>query len=305
MTASTANRPHVTSWGDVGASDAATRRAHERRLKSILRRAAHFPRPPMRTRALSWWRELLFVVVLYVAYEFTRGLHQGGLDKALANGRAILHWEQVTNLDPEQFLNQALSHMTWLAVLAAYFYSTMHYVVTPGVLIWMYRRHADHYRVARTSLAIATVSGLVGFYLAPTAPPRLLEGSGIADTLEDVSHWGWWSGDGSVPRGLGGLSNQFAAMPSLHVGWAIWSGVLLAMYASRRWVRVLGILYPLTTSFVVMATGNHYLLDVFAGIAVIGWGALGALLVDRWREKKPDDPMDGPRPHSADLELVG
>jgi hypothetical protein len=163
--------------------------------------------------------------------------------------------------------------VTLLAVLAAYFYSTMHYLVTPCVLIWMYRRHPGEYRFARTTLALSTVLGLVGFHLVPTAPPRLLDGSGIRDSLADVSRWGWWGGEGSVPRGLGSLSNQFAAMPSLHVGWAVWCGVLLVRYSSSRLVKVLGVLYPLTTSLVVLATGNHYLLDVFAGVFVMAVGA--------------------------------
>jgi hypothetical protein len=326
MTASTANRPHIASWGDGAApgaqpasatpqSSRGQQRSHRRTVARILRRGVGFAPAPARSRALSalsWWRELILVAVLYTAYEFTRGLHQGGLDTALANGRVILHWEQVAHLDPEHFLNQTLDHMTWLAVLSSYFYSTMHYLVTPAVLIWMYRRHSEHYRFARTALAFATISALVGFYLVPTAPPRLLSGSGIEDTLEDVSRWGWWSGDGSVPRGLGGLSNQFAAMPSLHVGWALWSGVLLALYASRRWVRVVGALYPVVTSLVVMATGNHYLLDVVAGAAVIGWGALLAVLFDRWHSAEPPDPdgsgtaREDARPVAQDtLELAG
>jgi hypothetical protein len=232
-------------------------------------------------RPLSWWREVLFVAVVYSAYEFTRGVHEGGLAAAMSNGQRFLDWEDAVHLAPEHVLNQALHGMTLLAVVAAYFYSTMHYVVTPAVLVWMYRSHSGSYRFARTWLAIATVSGLVGFYLVPTAPPRLLDGSGLRDTLEDVSHWGWWGGEGSVPRGLGGLSNQFAAMPSLHVGWAVWCGVLIARYATTRTVRTLGWLYPITTSVVVMATGNHYLLDVFAGAAVMAWGALGAVLLQR------------------------
>lgn len=311
MTASTANRPHAGAWGDdavpaKAAPTSPTSRRHERRVARILRRAAHSPRRSAPAATLSWWRELILVAALYTVYEFTRGLHQGGLDKALANGRSILHWEQVSHLDPEDFLNQALGHMTWLAVIASYFYSTMHYLVTPAVLIWMYRKHSEHYRFARTTLAVATISGLVGFYLLPTAPPRLLSGSGLEDTLESVSNWGWWSGDGSVPRGLGGLSNQFAAMPSLHVGWAIWSGVLIAMYAKRRWVRVLGGLYPVATSLVVMATGNHYLLDVLAGAAVIGWGALATLGLDHLRRGRRTDADDSATsPRSSQVELAG
>lgn len=274
-------------------------------MAEVLKRMARLSHSQMRAHTLAWWRELILVAALYTAYEFTRGLHHGGLDQALTNGRFILHWEQVTHLDPEDSLNQALSHMTWLAVIASYFYSTMHYLVTPAVLIWMYRRHSEHYRFARTTLAIATISGLVGFYLLPTAPPRLLSGSGSQDTLERVSNWGWWSGDGSVPRGLGGLSNQFAAMPSLHVGWATWSGVLIAVYARRRWVRVLGALYPVATSLVVMATGNHYLLDVFAGAAVMGSAALATRALHHRRRGKLTDATDAVPTANSDLELAG
>jgi hypothetical protein len=236
-------------------------------------------------RPLSWWRELAFVAIVYASYEVTRGLHRGGLAAAVANGRSILHWEQITHLDPERVLNTGIAHVTALAVVAAYFYSVMHYIVTPAVLIWLYRKHADRYRRARTTLAIATVTALLGFYLVPTAPPRLIRSMGIQDTLEHVSNWGWWSGDGSVPRGLGGLSNQFAALPSLHVGWALWCGVLIALYARRWAVRVLGALYPVATTLVVIATGNHYLLDAVAGVAVVAFGYVATLALERARER--------------------
>ncbi len=199
----------------------------------------------------------------------------------MRNGRAILAWEQGWHLDAEQVLNQALGHLTPVAVLAAFFYATLHYVVTPAVLLWMYRCHPDRYRLARTALAAGTVTGLVGFALIPTAPPRLLSGAGFQDTLEDVHEWGWWGDDGSVPRGLGNITNQFAAMPSLHVGWALWSGVLVACFASRRSVRRIGALYPVVTTLVVVATGNHYLVDTVGGAATMGVGAALALLLVR------------------------
>jgi len=150
----------------------------------------------------------------------------------------------------------------------------MHYVVTPTVLIWMYRKHRAHYGPTRTALVLSTTLGLVGYLLLPTAPPRMLSHSGLQDTLADTQSYGWWGGEGSAPRGLGVLTNQFAAMPSLHVGWAIWCGALIAMYARRRWVRALGVGYPVATTIVVMATGNHYLLDAIAGAVTMGAGAL-------------------------------
>jgi hypothetical protein len=251
---------------------------------------------------LSWWRELLLVGITYAVYEFSRGIGAHGLGTALRNGRDVLHLEQMWHLDPEATLNHGLAHVVPLAVAASYFYSTAHYIVTPSVLIWMYRRQKAHYRLVRTALAFSTVLGLVGFYLLPTAPPRLLAGSGIRDTLEDVSDWGWWSSHGSVPRGLGQLSNQFAAMPSLHVGWALWCGVLIATFARRTWVRVLGALYPVTTTLVVLATGNHYLLDAFAGVACMALGTSLALIVQRFR--RPQVPP-GMSEAQQVLELAG
>ncbi|WP_375481183.1 phosphatase PAP2 family protein [uncultured Jatrophihabitans sp.] len=249
-------------------------------------------------RLPRWLREVVLVGAIYGAYELSRGLQNGAVAVATRNGRDILHWERALDLAPEKLLTHALISVTPLAVAAAYFYSTMHYIITPVVLIWMYRCHAKQYRTARTALAFSTILGLVVFYLVPTAPPRLLRNAGIPDALFDVRHWGWWGGEGSVPRGLGGLTNQFAAMPSLHVGWALWCGFLLARYASRRYVKVLGVLYPLATTFVVLATGNHYLLDAVAGAVVMALGAGLALVaksaLTRFRARRAARPADRP-----------
>jgi hypothetical protein len=238
---------------------------------------------PALRRGATWWREVLLIGAIYGAYEFTRGVGDVDIPSAFANGRQILHLEQIWHLSPERVLNEALEHATFLAVFASYFYSLMHYIVTPVVLIWMYRKHRAHYGPARTALAISTVIGLVGFLLLPTAPPRMIRGSGLRDTLAATQHWGWWGGEGSVPRGLGALTNQFAAMPSLHVGWSIWCGALIAMYARRRWVKALGVSYPILTTVVVMATGNHYLLDAVAGGVTMALGTLiTVVLLRRW-----------------------
>lgn len=226
------------------------------------------------SRGTSWWRELALIAVLYVGYECSRGFGDIDVSAALKNGREIMHLERVWHLSPEKVLNEALAHATFVAVLSSYFYSLMHYLVTPAVLIWMFRKHRAQYAPARTALAISTALGLIGYIFLPTAPPRMLGDTGLHDTLADTQNWGWWGAEGSVPRGLGALTNQFAAMPSLHVGWSIWCGVLIALYAERRWVKILGIAYPITTTLVVMATGNHYLLDAIAGAITMAAGAL-------------------------------
>ena len=266
-----------------------TRRARPLRLAGDLRARLAVWRLTAVLRMPRWLGELVLLGALYGVYEASRGLERSELDDAVASGGDILHWEHGWHLSPEHSLNQLLVHSTPLAVVCSYYYAALHYVVTPLVLVWVYRRHARHYWLARTSLVFSTALGLVGFYLLPTAPPRLLPGSGIRDTLADVHRWGWWSGAGSVPRGLAGLSNQFAAMPSLHVGWALWCGVLLVCCGRRTWLRILGGLYPLGTAFVVLATGNHYLLDVLAGVVTMAIGTGLALLVQRRRPRPPDD----------------
>ena len=220
-----------------------------------------------------WWTELALVLVLYGCYDATRGLRRGSVSTANHNGWLLLHWEDTAHLAPEHALNHLLGQVPVLAVLAAYFYATLHFLVTPGVLVWLYRRYPGSYAQARTVLAVATIASLVGFWLFPATPPRLLPGSGVRDTLADVHQWGWWSGQTSAPRGLGSLANEFAAMPSLHVAWALWAGWLIASHARRRVVRVAGVAYPILTALVVMSTGNHYLLDVLAGAAVLGLAA--------------------------------
>jgi hypothetical protein len=226
-----------------------------------------------RTARKTWWREILLIGVLYGAYELSRGLGDVDVSTAMANGREIMHLERLWHLDPERVLNHGIHHVLLLAVVASYFYSVMHYLVTPAVLIWLYRSHRGQYGRARTALAISTALGLVGYLTLPTAPPRMLGHSGLRDILADTQHYGWWGDDGSVPKGLGGLTNQFAAMPSLHVGWAVWCGAAIALYARHRWVKALGIAYPIVTTVVVMATGNHYFLDAVAGAVVIAAGA--------------------------------
>ncbi|MGW1726727.1 phosphatase PAP2 family protein [Streptomyces sp. NPDC002306] len=245
-------------------------------LVSFARRKplSHSPAPDGRTLP-HWGAELLLLGLLYAVYETTRGLQRGWSPAADRNGRSIQGWEDALNLAPEQSLNQVLHDLPVLAVLAAYFYATLHFIVTPAVLIWLYRKRPGHYRAARTWLAVATLSALVGFWRFPTTPPRLLPRAGIHDTVADIEQWGWWSGHTSAPEGLGGLINEYAAMPSLHVGWAVWSGWLIFRHARRRALRTLGLLYPALTTLVVVATGNHYFADAVAGaLCVLLFGVL-------------------------------
>jgi PAP2 superfamily protein len=220
-----------------------------------------------RPRADHWVRELILAAVLYEVYNLIQHLLTGGTAHAQHNGRDLFDWERRLHLDPERFLNNLFDAHTVVAVPACYVYATLHFLVTPAVLIWAYRARPAAYRQARTVLIVMTVSALAGFRWFPTAPPRLLDGAGFTDTLAHFSRWGWWGSD-ALPSAASSLANQYAAMPSLHVGWAVWSGATVYTLTHRRAIRVLALAYPAVTTLVVLGTGNHYLLDAVAGAAL-------------------------------------
>lgn len=223
-----------------------------------------------------WWTELLLIVVVYGAYTGARLLARGDVSTAVDNGLAILRFEQALGLNAEHPLNKLFTQQAWIGVPSSFAYAALHYLVTPALLIWLFIRRPAQYRLMRGWLVISSMIGLIGFTLLPTCPPRLLSGRhGFVDSLAQYSDHGWWADDASAPSGLGDLTNQYAAMPSLHVGWALWCGVVLWRYGRRSpLTQTLAIGYPLMTTVVVMGTANHYFLDAVAGVMVMGLGLL-------------------------------
>ncbi|KMS71480.1 membrane protein [Streptomyces viridochromogenes] len=227
-----------------------------------------------RTR-LRWWTELPLILLVYACYSAGRLLARGDVSHAVDHGLAILDIEKALYLNAEHPLNRLFTREPWLGIPADFWYASLHYLVTPALLVWIFRSRTVHYRAARTWLMTSTFIGLIGFTLLPTCPPRLLaEGYGFVDTMAQYSSYGWWGGAASAPKGMGGMTNQYAAMPSLHVGWALWCGVMLWRYGGTRLTKVAAVAYPLITTIVVMGTANHYFLDAAAGAAVMGVGLL-------------------------------
>jgi hypothetical protein len=222
--------------------------------------------------AALWLQELTLLAVVYAGYLAARAGIGVDVGVAEARGAQILDLEALAGLDVEQPLNRAVTALPALGLVAAYLYATLHYLATPAVLVWLAARRRDTYRTARNALLAATAIGLVGYWLLPTAPPRLLDGS-WTDTMAAFSDVGWWGDAASAPRGMESLSNQYAALPSLHVGWAVWVALAVAAHTSRTWLRRAVWAYPTVMALVVMATANHYLLDVAAGVACAyaGW----------------------------------
>ncbi|MFF8815472.1 phosphatase PAP2 family protein [Streptomyces pactum] len=238
-----------------------------------------------------WWTELPLVAAVYLAYSAGRLLARDDVDAAVGNGLSILRLERDLRIDFETPLNDLFTHHAVIGVPADFVYASLHYLLTPAVLVWLWRRRPAHYRLMRTWLLVSTLMGLIGFTLMPTCPPRLLDaGHGFVDTMAQYASYGWWGGEASAPRGLGGFTNQYAAMPSLHVGWALWCGVALWLYGRTVWAKLGAVVYPLLILIVVMGTANHYFLDGVAGMAVMGVGALLARpalrLADRVRGRR-------------------
>ena len=190
--------------------------------------------------ALRWGQELGLLALLYLGYVFGRSAMSVQVGDAHRRGWQILHLEEVLRLDIERELNALAVGIPAVGISFAYLYATLHYLVTPAVMVWIAARRRDGYRRARTSLLAATALGLVCYWLLPTAPPRLLD-AGFTDVMATFSSVGWWGEAASAPRGLEGFSNQFAAFPSLHVGWAMWVALAVRDNVRRRDVQTLGV----------------------------------------------------------------
>lgn len=242
---------------------------------TVLQAEASLPRTPPGGRAskasrLRGLRELLILLALYVAYSLTRTLANPDLGAARRRAAELFDAEGMLGLAFESGLNQWVSDIAWLGAGMSFWYAALHYLVTPLALLWLYSRHPARYVRARTAVVIASALALIGYVLVPTAPPRLMP-SGFVDTLARYADVGWWSEHASAPEGFGHLTNELAAMPSLHVGWAVW--VAWALYPLLgRFGRWLVVLYAVGTSVVVVATGNHWVLDAVLGAAVVGVG---------------------------------
>jgi hypothetical protein len=241
---------------------------------------------PLRTAAPSFttrrWRvraglvELGLVVGLYLSYSLTRLVADDALTPAAGRARDLLRVERWLGLDLEHWLNRLFVDHSWLGLAGSFYYATAHYLVTVVVLVWLWRRGPSAYVPARRALMLATAVALVLYVLLPMAPPRLMDG--YADVLQLSSAHGWWGGEASAPRGLGGYTNQLAAFPSMHAGWALWVAWVVQRESRgirhRTVLRVLAWTHAVVTAVVIVGTGNHWVLD-----AVVGWIVVAAAVL--------------------------
>jgi hypothetical protein len=235
---------------------------------------------------LRFWPELLFVLFGYWCYTLVRNSVPDQARAATRHAEEILGWQRAIGVDIELTVNQAFDRITWLIVGLNYYYAIAHFAVTIGVLAWLFRHYPHHYRPARTIFLVTNGCALVFFYLYPLAPPRLLPGEGYVDTVITHGTWGSFaSGD------IAAVSNQYAAMPSMHVAWSVFCAIIIFALARRWWVRALGVVHPALTVLVIIATGNHFVLDAVGGIVTLVAGyalTRGTIAVWRRQRREPD-----------------
>jgi PAP2 superfamily len=215
-------------------------------------------------------RQVLLFAGAYVLYQLVRGLI-GADDVARAswNATKVIDLERTLHVFVEPQIQQWALNFHWLMDFATWFYLNGNLAITAGVLLWIYLRRNDSFYFVRNMFMIAMVIALVGYSLYPTAPPRLMPEWGFTDVVQQVT--GVTAEQGSTKA----LLNLYAAIPSMHVCFALMSGLSMVRF-TRHWAsRALWALYPLFVTFVVISTANHYLTDAFLGAAT---AALSALL---------------------------
>jgi hypothetical protein len=242
----------------VQSQQSAAQTSRVRRFTGLLpRRLTHWRRP-------VWWQELAIIAIGYWLYTMGRNAVPQQESIARRHGRGVQHLQDALHLNFELSLNHYVAAHEWIAQVMDYYYATLHFIVTIGVMLWLFIRRPQLYRGARTVLVATSLTGLLGFYLYPLAPPRLLPQYDYIDTLLKFHTWGSLA-DPKIAE----HSNQFAAMPSLHIAWALWCGIALFRCAKPTWIRVLGLLYPVATLLVIVGTANHFIIDAVGGAAII------------------------------------
>jgi hypothetical protein len=212
------------------------------------------------SRPASATREGVLILLAALVYAAVRVFTEGNRAQAVANGRRILRLEQTLHINRETALQSPVLAHEWLATLANWFYIWGFWPVLAGTALFLYTRHPSEYVLLRNAVFISGLVGFLFFALLPVAPPRLVDPR-LVDTIRE--HTTWY-------RTLSPLkvTNQYAAMPSLHVGWSLIVGIAVGRSTRRRIGYAFAVLMPTAMALAVVVTANHYVLDALVGAAV-------------------------------------
>jgi hypothetical protein len=229
---------------------------------------------------------------------------------AFTNAVRVIRIERALGLYHEETIQDWFLPHTWFIKLMNTYYGTAHFFVTLAIFLVLFKKRPDVFGQWRNTLAAMTALALIGFVLFPLMPPRLLdepcpdlghggaciehelrnyngaENFGFVDTIAEFGGpWAFNEGPGAT------LSNQYAAMPSLHIGWSTWCVFAMWPLAKRRWIRTMLFLYPATTLLCIVVTGNHFWLDGLGGLIVFAVGFVIGTWLHRWNHRRLDARM--------------
>lgn len=227
---------------------------------------------------------MLITLSIYTVYSVIRNANEGSTATAFRNAKDLIGWQKALGINVEETLQDWALGFRPLIIVMNYLYGSLHFVVTAFAIIYLFRRRSDDYPRWRNTLAFTTLFALVGFVTWPLMPPRLLPDSyGFVDTLAEYpTFWSFNSG------AMNEVSNQYAAMPSLHFAWAMFCLCALLPHLRRPAGRAAIVAYPGLTLVAIVLTGNHYILDAVGGAMVFGLGyVVGRRFTTAGRSDKP------------------
>jgi cytochrome bd-type quinol oxidase subunit 2 len=263
------------------------------------------PAQPAPRARLRWWKEVLYGVGVYAVYSVVRnrfGSAGGDPGPAFGHAKDIVQLERWMHLFFEPHVQKWYLDLPGKGLIRGWnvYYGIAHFVVTFCVLVLLFRRDQERYPLWRNTLALTTCVAVVGFAVYSLMPPRLLDDPGpyggcqlyapaaAADAVAEhqdhsagchkygfvdtVERYGGWISFGN--EGYKDISNQYAAMPSMHIGWSTWCALVLVPMLRKRWKKILAALYPVLTLMCIVVTGNHYWIDGVGGLVCLGAGFL-------------------------------
>lgn len=215
-------------------------------------------------------RQVLLFAAAYYGYQIVRGMVDGQIAVANWNATKLIWIEHQLGFFVEPSLQAWATSRAWLIGAASWLYINAHLVVSFSALVWLYRFRNPSFYWVRNMYMVAMGIALVGYYVYPTLPPRLMGEWGFTDSVANFTG----VTDAELPAS--GLINHFAAVPSMHVGFAVMIGWPLARLVRPRPLKAFWALYPFLVTFIVIVTGNHYILDAVLGALTAGISALAA-----------------------------
>ena len=220
--------------------------------------------------------ETAVIVFAALLYFFVRGLMETRTALAFDNADRVVAFERALGIFHEPWLQARLLELDWLATFANRIYIFGHWPIIAGTLSWLIWKHRENFATYRSALLISGAIGLVVFILFPVAPPRFLADHGFIDTVTLHTN---------AYRVLQppAFTNQYAAVPSLHVGWNLLMGIAIVRHSSNRWAKAFGWTMPVVMWLATIVTANHYLVDGVAGSIVALTGLALAILIQRRR----------------------